>query len=137
MNYCRCLFMVIIVLSSNAHATHATQPKVTIIEQFDNLRMVSFINVKDIIESPEWSPGVGAIPLSVDEAIQSVKDFIRNSKTSLDIKEIEIRPFHKHEKHWHYLIKIANDAKKSKYDIYVVLMHKKVVPAMIEPQGYK
>jgi hypothetical protein len=34
---------------------------------------------------------------------------------------------------WHYLIKTANSAMRFKYNIYVVLMNGKVVPAIIEP----
>jgi len=61
----------------------------------------------------------------------------KNSLTSLDIKEIEIRPIPKYEKHWHYLVKVTDDAMKFKFSIYVVLMNGQVVPAIIEPQGYK
>jgi len=134
MKYYRCLLIATLVLSANVHAL---QPKIEIIEQFDNLRMVAFIGMEDINNNPEWNPDSGAPPLTVGEAIQSVKDFIKTSDTSIDIKEIEIRPVPKREKQWHYLIKIANDAMKSKYDIYVVLMNGKVIPAIIEPQGYK
>lgn len=75
--------------------------------------------------------------MSVGTAIQAVKEFVRGSNNSTIISEIELRPIPRHEKHWHYLIKIANDAKKTKYDLYVVLMDGKIIPAIIEPQGYK
>lgn len=131
MKYYRCLLIAILVLSTNVHAF---QPNIEIFEQFDNIRMVAFISIEDINNNPDWNPDLGAPPLTVGEAIQAVKDFIKSTKP---IKEIEIRSVPKHEKKWHYLIKIANDAMKTKYDIYVVLMSGKVIPAIIEPQGYK
>lgn len=123
-----------ILLLSNAHAF---QPKVEIVEQFDNLRLVAFISMEDITSSPEWNPNIDAPPLRVDEAIQAVKEFYAGSEGLAPIKEIEIRPVPRYETHWHYLIKIANPAKQTRYDIYVVLMSGRVIPAIIEPEGYK
>jgi len=114
--------------------TFAYEPKIEIIEQFDELRMIAFISKEDINANPAWSPDLGRPPLTVVGAINAVKKF---NKEPTVIKEIEIRPVPKHEKQWHYLMKIANDKMKSKYDIYVVLMSGKVIPAIIEPQGYK
>ncbi|VAW56988.1 hypothetical protein MNBD_GAMMA07-2027, partial [hydrothermal vent metagenome] len=37
-------------------------------------------------------------------------------------------------KHWHYLVKTEDNTAKTKYNIYVVLMNGKVIPAIIEPQ---
>ena len=99
--------------------------------------MVAFINEKDVNNSPEWNPNLSPIPLTLDGAIQAVTAFTKAAKFPNVIKEIEIRPLPKYEKHWHYLIKIANDAMKTKYNIYVVLMDGKIIPAIIEPQGYK
>lgn len=123
-----------LVLSTNVHAFES---KLGIFEQFDNFRLVAFISKKDITNSPEWNPDLGTPPLTVGEAIQAVKDFNKASKIFTNIKEIEIRPVPKREKHWHYLVKIANDEMKAKFNIYVVLMNGKVIPAIIEPQGYK
>ena len=134
MQYYRWLLMAVLAFSANAYAF---QSKVEIIEQFDNLRMVAFIGREDINNSPEWEPNSGGPPLSVEEAIQAVKTFIKDPTGTLPIREIEIRTVPRHEKHWHYLVKIKNDAMKTKYDIYVVLMNGKVIPAIIEPQAYK
>lgn len=134
MKYHRWLPIFILFITANAHAF---QSKVEIQEQFDNLKMVAFIDEKDINNNPEWNPNVGAPPLSVIDAIQSVKDFNKTSKNLGTIKEIEIRPVSKRGNHWHYLIKIANNSMKTKYDVYVVLMNGKVIPAIIVPQSYK
>lgn len=134
MKYYRYLFMTFFALSTTAYAF---QPKVEIVEQFDNLRMVAFIDMMDIDTNPEWHSALGAPPLTVSGAIKAVNEYIKDSDSAVDISEIELRPLPGDEKHWHYLVKIANDAKKTKYDIYVVLMNGKIVPGIIEPQGYK
>jgi hypothetical protein len=134
MKYCICLFLTSLFISTNVLAA---QPKIEIIERFDDLRMVAFISIKDIDDSPEWKANLTPPPLTVGEAIQAVNEFSKKTGTLSDIKEIEIRPVPGHESKWHYLIKVANDSKRSKFDIYLVLMNGTVISAMIEPQGYK
>lgn len=134
MKYYVFLFLTSLVLSMSVHAA---QPKIEIIERFDDLRMVAFISIKDIDDSPEWNANLTPPPLTVGEAVQAVKEFIEKTGTFSEIREIEIRPVPGHETKWHYLIKVANDSKRSKFDIYLVLMNGAVISAMIEPQGYK
>jgi len=126
-----CLLITIFFLSTKAYAF---QPKIEIIEQFDDLKMVAFISPDDIKSDAEWNPNLEAPPLTVDGAIQAVKAFV---KLSGEIKKIELKQLPKYENHWHYLIMADNDSMKSKYSIYVVLMSGAVIPAIIEPQGYK
>lgn len=128
------LSVFIFVFSVNAHSY---QPKVEIIEQFDDIKMVAFISMEDMNNNPEWTPGNNAPPLTVAEAIDAVNSFNNKTKATKPIVEIEIRQMPKHKNNWHYLIKVTNSAMKSKYDIYVVLMSGMVIPAMIEPQSYK
>lgn len=121
----------ILMFSANAIAF---QPKIEIVEQFDNLRVVVFVDENDVNASPEWNPNASPIPLTVDQAIQAVRDFNKGPQAIAAIREIEIRRVPKHENHWHYLVRVANDQLKTKFDIYVVLMNGKVVPGMIEPE---
>lgn len=125
------LFITFLFLSANAYAF---QPKIEIIEQFDNLKMVALIGTDENESNPEWNPNLDPPPLTVNGAIQAVKDFV---KLTGAVEEIEIRKMPRHENKWHYLIRVANDSMKSKYSIYVVLMNGVVIPAIIEPQGYK
>lgn len=134
MKYCAGFFFAALLLSSSAQAL---QHKVEIYEQFDKLKVIAFVGIQAIEESPEWDPNLMPPPLTVGAAIQAVKDYLPSSDTLGPVTEIEIRPVPKHQKKWHYLIKVANDAMQSKYDIYVVLMNGMVTPAIIEPQGYK
>jgi len=127
----RYLFIFIISISLNIHAF---EPKIEIFEQFDNLKMVAFISQEDMRNNPDWNPNVEAPPLTISGAIKAVKNF---SKKLNPIKEIELRSMMDYKNKWHYLIKSSDDSKNSKYDIYVVLMSGKVIPGIIEPQGYK
>ena len=120
MKYYIYLFVSSLVFSTNVYAL---QPNIEIVEQFDDLRMVAFISEKDIDDSPVWNTNLTPPPLTVGEAIQAVKKFNKTTDAFSDIKEIEIRPVPEHETKWHYLIKVANDAKRSKFDIYMVLMN--------------
>jgi len=134
MKYQHYLFIMMLALSSNIHAM---QPKIEIFEQFDDLRMVAFLNADDITNSPAWNPDSGAPPLSVNQAVQAVKGFIKTATAAGAIRKIEIRQVPKYAERWHYLFKVANDARKAKFDIYIVLMDGKVIPAIIEPSAYK
>ena len=69
------------------------------------------------------------MPLSIDDAIAAVQEFGNEPNAEFAIDRIEIKPVPKHANHWHYL---ANDAKVTHYDLYIVLMDGKVIPAMIE-----
>ena len=127
-------FLYVFALSTGVGAA---SPMVEIIERFDDLRMVAFVDQANIDASPAWNPGVSPIPLPVDEAIQSVKAFNKASDNAAAIEEIEIRKIPGDEQHWHYLVKIADDRMTTKYSVYLVLMTGKVVPAIIEPESYK
>jgi len=131
MKYYRYLLIVVLIFTANAYAF---QPKIEIIEQFDNLRLIAFVSGKDVENSPQWNPDSGTPSLTVGEAVQSVRNFVKHQAI---IKEIEIRPLPNHKLHWHYLIKIKDDKMKSKYSVFVVLMSGKVIPAIIEPESYK
>lgn len=125
---------VLLIFSGNAIAL---QPKIEIVEQFDNLRVVAFVDADDVAATPEWNPNLSPIPLTVGQAIQAVKDFNHGPEAIAAIREIEIRKVPGHESRWHYLIRISNAQLKTKYDIYVVLMNGKVIPGIIKLDGYR
>ena len=123
-----------IAFSASVQAYH---PKVEIYEQFDNLKMVAFINPQDIEKSPVWNPNSDVPPMTLDVAIAKLRQFVAESGELGAISEIEIRPVPGYGSKWHYLVKVKNDALQSKYALYVVLMNGVVVPAIIEPPSYK
>jgi len=135
MKYYRWITLSIAIFTTSAYAL---QPTVEIIEQFDNIKVVAVISENDINNSPMWNPDIDAPPLSVKDALHSIRDFNKQSKTTYSVKEIEIRTIKRHPGYWHYLIKtVPNDMNMHKYDVYVVLMDGKVIPAIIEPESYK
>ena len=114
---------------------------IQIIEQFDDTKIVAFINENEVNDSAQWNPLETAPPLSITSAIEAVKKHYLAQNRSLDslsITEIEVRQLPHHKNHWHYLIKIKstlNDVFKNTF--YVVLMDGKVIPAIAEPKSYK
>lgn len=119
----------------------AVQFPTQIIEQFDDVRIVSFINESDISHSAQWNPLESAPPLSISDAIDAVKKLsLRSAATpdSFSIAEIELRQIPHHKNHWHYLIKTKSDVDHaSKNEFYVALMDGTVIPAIVEPKSYK
>jgi len=134
MNYSRWIPLVLLTLAVNAYAL---TPTVEIVEQFDDLKMIAFIGEQDVNDNPQWNPDEGAPPLTISQAIQSIRAFNKASAKTGAIKEIELRPVSRQDNRWHYLIKLENKVSAAKFDIFVVLMSGKVIPAIIEPQTYK
>jgi len=135
MNFYKLLSLVIIISATSAYAS---QPSVDLYERFDDIRVVSVINIEDINNSPMWNPGFDPLPLSVDGAIQSIRDFIGQPGLIGAVDKIEIRTIKNYPGHWHYLFKMtSDDTDSSGYKMYAVLMNGKVIPAFIEPDAIK
>ncbi|MDB4583439.1 hypothetical protein N9164_09820 [Draconibacterium sp.] len=135
MNFYRLITLVILISATSAYAS---QSSVELYERFDDIRVVAVINIEDINNSPIWNPGFDPLPLSVDGAIQSIRDFIKQPNLIGAIEEIEIRTIKNHPGHWHYLFKVStNDTNSSGYKMYAVLMNGKVIPAFIQPDAIK
>ena len=135
MNFYRLITLVILISATSAYAS---QSSVELYERFDDIRVVAVINIEDINNSPIWNPGFDPLPLSVDAAIQSIRDFIKQPNLIGAIEEIEIRTIKNHPGHWHYLFKVStNDTNSSGYKMYAVLMNGKIIPAFIQPDAIK
>ena len=135
MNFYRLITLIILISATSAYAS---QSNVELYERFDDFRVVAVINIEDINNSPIWNPGFDPLPLSVDGAIQSIRDFIKQPNLIGAIEEIEIRTIKNHPGHWHYLFKVStNDTNSSGYKMYAVLMNGKVIPAFIQPDAIK
>lgn len=117
------------------------QSSIEIIEQIDDVRLVAFIRESDLENYPQWQPVKEAPPLTIREAIQAVHAYHKKNRTELAseaVKEIELKKIKRHENYWHYLIKIQIKAAPDvKYQVYVVLMNGKVIPALTEIESYK
>jgi hypothetical protein len=118
-----------------SHSLYAFEPKIEIVEQFDDFSVVAYIPGTDFADNPPWNAGVDAPPLSVYEAITAVRNFQENAEVELPVREVELRTMPRHEKSWHYLIRVENAERQSRNEIYVVLMNGKVIPAVIKPNA--
>jgi len=138
MNYKGLLLLLTLTFSVNAQSY---QPSIEIIEQFDDVKLVAFIRESDLENYPQWNPVKEAPPLTISEAIQAVHDYHKKNNAELateTVNEIELKKMTRHEKYWHYLIKIKiNGSDDAKYQVYIVLMNGKVIPALTETESYK
>jgi len=132
MKYYPWILLLGLVLSCNASALQSTTG---LFEQFGDFRLVVYVEDQDIVSSPPWNPDSDALPLSVTEAIQALKDFNRNLDSSNSIVEIDLRPVPNYEEFWHYLIEVRDDDMSNNFSVFVVLMSGKVIPAIIEPEA--
>ena len=130
------LLLLLAIFSGNAQSS-----SIEIIERFDDIRVVAFVNEGDIDNYPLWHPLTEAPPLSISAAIEAVNNLYKVNDAELiveSIQEIELRKIPNHKKYWHYLVKVkGNDDEKVKYQVYVVLMNGKVIPALIETESFK
>ncbi len=132
------LLLTTAIFSANAQSY---QSSIEIIEQFDDIKLVAFIRESDLENYPLWKPVKESPPLTIGEAINAVHAFHKKNDAELaaeTINEIELREIVRHENYWHYLIKMKiNSDKNSKFQVYVVLMNGKVIPAFTETESYK
>lgn len=130
------LLLLLAIFSGNAQSS-----SIEIIERFDDIRVVAFVKEGDIDNYPLWHPLTEAPPLSISAAIEAVNNLYKVNDAELiveSIQEIELRKIPNHKKYWHYLVKVkGNDDEKVKYQVYVVLMNGKVIPALIETESFK
>jgi len=117
----------------------SNSPTIEVIEQFDDFKVVAFINESDMANYPLWRILTDAPPLLVTEVIQSIQFQYKKTNRTLrvdSIKEINLREIPRHGNYWHYLVKIkTDDSVKQGYEIYIVLMNGKIIRAFIEPDA--
>jgi len=108
-----------------------------IIEQFDDSKIVAFINESQFANAKPWNPMSEAPPFTLQQAIQAMKQHYIDEKkdpAALSVSEIEVRKTLAHKELWHYIIK-ARVGHDTLY--YLVLMNGSVIPAVVEPESYK
>jgi hypothetical protein len=136
--FLRLLPLVFLLLSAN---TYAYKFPTEIIEYIDNTKIVAFINENDIQKSLPWSPLEGTTPpLTMENALKAVQKYTTtdSSLTHAALQEIELKQIPKHEKQWHYLVKMKTQSdEKSQSHFLIVLMSGKVLPGLREPEVIK
>ncbi len=129
-----------LLLAAVALQARAYQLPVEIFEYADDVKIVAFIDKKDIDESQNWRAFESAPPLSVNDALAAVKRHINARQPEIGgatLETIELRQIPQHPGHWHYMVKLKNGDPKHPYHYFVVLMNGKVVPAVHEIAAVK
>lgn len=113
---------------------------IEIIEFIDNTRVVAFVNEVDIDKALYWVPFEGSPPLAIADALKAIRGHIASDPKLADatLTGIELKQIPRHEKYWHYLVKLrsqADDRVRSSY--FIVLMDGKVIPGIREPETLK
>lgn len=135
--YKRLLPAMLALASINAQAFEFP---VEIIEYIDDAKVVGYVQSNDIDTSLNWAPFHGAPPLTIEQALHRVMDFIQGD-TTLDNAQmvgIELKPIPEHAGYWHYLVKLKyGDDDQRHAHFFMVLMDGKVISAIREPQSIK
>lgn len=113
---------------------------IEITEYVDEVRIAAYINKEDLNNNVLWTPFEGPPPLSIDEALKAVQEYVKSDKGmgKATLVEIELRPIPHREMSWHYLVRIRYQSEDTvKPHFYLVLMDGKVISAIREPGSIK
>lgn len=114
----------------------AVEFPIELVEYVDDARIVALVNESDIDAGAGWVPGSGSPPVSMDEALAIVQTAIADDPRfeGAAVDEVAIKRIPHHTEHWHYLVKlVSGTAHHPRLDFFVVLMNKKLIPAIREP----
>jgi hypothetical protein len=118
----------------------AYENPIEIIEYIDDVKVVAYINKSDINTKIEWTPFESPLPLSIDDALHAVQEYIQSDDDITDVKlsGIELKRIARHEMYWHYLVKLKyKSGDETRPHFFVVLMDGKVISALREPESIK
>ena len=131
-------FLPILVLLFSAKL-FAYEFPIEITEYIDDVKVDAYISKSDIDQELIWTPFDGAPPLSIAAALQAIQAYAANTDLAdMTLTGIELKRIPRHEKQWHYLVKIKSEIDgivESHY--FIVLMDGKVIPAIKEPDSIK
>jgi hypothetical protein len=106
-----------------------------VIENMDRHMIVLYLSDAEIKAIPQWRPGEGAPPMSLQAAVERVVAWKAGEESLKDahIYEVKYKPVHHYEKlnRWYYLIELRLPAGKKRF--VAVLPNGQVVPAIEEP----
>lgn len=113
---------------------------IEITEYIDNVKIVAYIDKKDIDKKLQWTPFNSSLPLSLTDALSAVQKYLdaNSAFTGARFMSIELKQIPHHEKHWHYLVKVKYQLNgKIQPHFFVVLMDGKVISAIKQPEPIK
>jgi hypothetical protein len=116
-------------------AAQATPLPTEVIEIMDQYRIALYLSEDQISSIPQWQPGEGEPPMSLQAAVGRVLEWIDKNPPLADaqIYELKYKPVHNFEKlnRWYYLVELRMQAGKKRF--VAVLPSGQVVPAIEEP----
>jgi hypothetical protein len=106
-----------------------------VIEIMDQHRIALYLSASQVNSIPEWHPGQGKPPMSLEGAVERAMKWIANdpSLAGAEVYEIKYKPVHHYEKlnRWYYLVELRQAAGKKRF--LAVLPDGQVVSAIEEP----
>ena len=106
-----------------------------VVENMDQYRIVLYLSDEQVNAIPEWQPGEGKPPMSLQDAVSHVLAWIARdtSLAGAKIYELKYKPVHNYEKlnRWYYLVELRMEAGKKRF--VAVLPGGQVVSAIEEP----
>jgi len=119
----------------------AAEFPLTIIEPFDEAKIVIYVSESDIEKSPAWQPADGALPLTIEKLIAVINKYNAGKPKMLNaiVHEIELKPILHHEKQnrWYYLVQMKAAGEQAHRHYFAVLMNGKIISAIKKPETYK
>ncbi|HEC18751.1 MAG TPA: hypothetical protein ENI97_05350 [Gammaproteobacteria bacterium] len=129
------------MLMFSLQAAFAEPFPLTIIEPFDEGKIVMYVAESDIEQSPAWLPGEGAPPLSIENLIKAIEKYRAGMPRLAEdtVHEIALKPIWHHEKQhrWYYLVQMKSAEGHGHRHYLAVLMSGKIISAIKEPEAYK
>jgi len=132
--------LALLILFFVSIKTYAIEFPIEIIEYFDDIKVVAFINESDIDKSLDWPSTDAALPLSISGALKAVRVYMSTDPTMEQgrLASIELKQIPHHENYWHYVVRMkTRENGRSKSHYFIVLMNGKVIPALKEPESFK
>lgn len=133
-------YLIILALIGFSARLQAYQLPVEIFEYIDDVKIVAFIDMKDLQAAKSFKGFGTSPPLSIAGALSALEKHIAVHQPEISgarLEEIALRRIPHHSAYWHYAVKLKNGNPKTPYHYFVILMSGKVIPAVHEIAAVK
>ncbi len=132
----------LLLLTTLSLPVHASRLPVVLLEHLDNDVLALSIEESALANIPDWQPGKGPVPLSVDALIDTVRSWALKIHPDFDdvrFREIVLKPIEspRYGTRWHYLVVIQgirNGETLPRRIHLAVLFDGEVIHGVIEPR---
>jgi hypothetical protein len=113
---------------------------VEVTEYIDDVKIIAYLNQREVDKEPQWTPFEGPPALSIADALEAVQHRIESDTelSEVTLTGIELKQIPQHAGRWHYLVKVRfkQDASVRPH-FFVVLMDGQVISAVKRPDAIK